>query len=479
MIYRSLKIAVPILLLIACGKKKSETPTATTTTPMGTLQLNLVVASAATTSPLLLDKLSGVTPQTTGFENWSIASGAPETFKIKISRISLKVSGTTNSTPIADSEKVVFEDTNGKELRIDGSYVDLSSLFSKFACVNTQGEKVDTGGVACPCGLDANNTPVAQVGGACPKPAATSTATSTVTAPIGEATVPALKYDTVKVEFLAGAKIKGCVKGTFRADHALHTYCTRSNFSTFIAPIGSANNSDFEDATGATAQEMDIHIGDPKGSFTSAQTETFTLEFPIANGVTIGENGSQKLTLLIDTNRILRYNNHARNETTIPFYDRSYFFSSVFSSSIFVFVGDPGTIRGYSWETSACNNETSIPTNHICTNNPFTVAGWLTMIFDKSGNPILASSIPDDDSTLTVMKGSNTRTGTGLTPSDITSPSTGLWNVVIHLNDDPFNIVNVPGNINVGESTTNASFDGQTLSDGKYRYGTVNFTRGL
>jgi hypothetical protein len=31
----------------------------------------------------------------------------------------------------------------------------------------------------------------------------------------------------------------------------------------------------------------------------------------------------------------------------------------------------------------------------------------------------------------------------------------------------------------VGQSTTDGYFDGQTLADGKYRYGTVKFARGL
>jgi hypothetical protein len=467
-----LRCLAAILLVVgaaACGKKKDSNK-AVAVEASGSLQLRLVVASAADVSGFRLR----AAPQTAAFENWSIASGVPETFKIKITRISLKVADA--AAVGAASERTVFQDSAGRELRIDGSHIDLSSLFTNFACVNSQGEGVDTGGVACPCGLNAQNVPVEKVDGVCPKPAAGTA----VTAPIGVASVAALKYDTVKVDFMSGAKIKGCVSGTFRADHALHTYCTRSELTTFKSPIGSADNTDFEDATGTSAQEMDIHLGNANGDYTNVQTDTFTLEFPISGGITIEKDATQKLTLLIDTNRMLRYNNHARsNETSIPFASRSYFFNSVFSSSVFAFVGEPGSIRGYSWETAACNVQESVPTDHICTVNPFTVAGWLTMIFDRSGNPLLASSIPDDDSTLTVMKGSNSRTGTGLTPGDITAPSAGLWNVVLHLNDDPFNIFNVPASIEVGQSTTDGYFDGQTLADGKYRYGTVKFTRGL
>lgn len=109
------------------------------------------------------------------------------------------------------------------------------------------------------------------------------------------------------------------------------------------------------------------------------------------------------------------------------------------------------------------------------------VAAWPTKCFsfDKSGNPILANSIPDDDSTLTVMKGSNGRAGIGVTPSDITATANGNWNVILNGDQEANNIFNVPGNIGLGEQTTNSYFDVLIPADGTYRYGTVRYTRGL
>jgi hypothetical protein len=84
---------------------------------------------------------------------------------------------------------------------------------------------------------------------------------------------------------------------------------------------------------------------------------------------------------------------------------RAYFFSTVFEESAFVFVGRPGDIRGFSWVIDACSSN---PTGAACSSgNISTVAGWMTIIKDSNGKPLVVGIMPDDDNSFTVLKGSN------------------------------------------------------------------------
>ena len=211
-------------------------------------------------------------------------------------------------------------------------------------------------------------------------------------------------------------------------------------------------------------------------SFSSDASSTFTLDFPITGGVNLDATAPQQLTMLLDANRLLRFFNQGRTDQGpnpgLPA-NRSYFFTTVFERSVFAFVGTPGSIRGYSWATRACTQATTIPSDHQCTDNPFVVAGWLTLVFDKDGTPLLASAMPDDDNTLTVIKGAN-MTRTGYDTTAVTSSETS-WNARVSLGEsDKATLFNVPKTLDVGSESVEGYFEGMQKS-----YGTVRYKRGL
>jgi hypothetical protein len=97
------------------------------------------------------------------------------------------------------------------------------------------------------------------------------------------------------------------------------------------------------------------------------------------------------------------------------------------------------------------------------------------MVFDKNGGPLLANIMPDDDNTLTVLKGGN-KSRDGLNTSLFESAGTNLWNVSGALGSDTANqiIFGVPTDLAVGSETTSVYFEGMGNS-----YGTIRLKRGL
>jgi hypothetical protein len=462
-------VSVALALLGGCGKKGDDKKDSGGKNrgeegPKATLQMG--VLALANQASLELNLVSAP-PVLSDFVASSITSGAPESLTVKIAKMEL-ISASGKS-------QTIFDEPTGKEVRIDGAYVDLSSLFTTFACVDKNGIAVDTGGAACPCGLDATNQPIPQVDGICPTPADPSA----IAPAVGTLEVPVDTYSSLKVSFLRGARVKGCVSGTFgnggEVTAGAHTYCTRADYSTFNATVGGVN-ANFENQE---AQEMDFDL-QLSNSFTQNKSGLITLDFPVSDNIVVSSSEAQRLTMVIDTNRLLRFYNQGRDDYQPPNPglpgNQSYFFTTVFEGSTFVFTGVPGEIRGYSFVTNACAGETApFPTDHVCTNNPFVVAGWLTMVFDKNGSPLLANIMPDDDNTLTVLKGGNKSSG-GLQSSYFESAGTALWNVSGGLGSEEKNqtIFGVPTELAVGSETTNVYFEGMQSS-----YGTIRLKRGL
>jgi hypothetical protein len=159
-----------------------------------------------------------------------------------------------------------------------------------------------------------------------------------------------------------------------------------------------------------------------KNSWTEGDQD-ISLRFGIQGGIKIEPGVAVPLTLVIDTNRMLRFYNKGSTTTPNPGFpsNRAYFFSTVFEDSVFGFAGIPGSIQGFSWVAKACN-ATGKPSiaktaDYTCPEiNASYVAGWTTIVLNNQNLPIAINHTPNDDNNLTVIKGGN-RSGNALDSS--------------------------------------------------------------
>ncbi len=141
-------------------------------------------------------------------------------------------------------------------------------------------------------------------------------------------------------------------------------------------------------------------------------SETLDYYFPIPSGLALEEDVTAQLTLLIDTNRLLRFHNQGRADGQAPSPqlpgDKSYFFDSTFANTMFIFAGQPGKIEGYSFLVQLCITSLSgaFPEDHLCPNNELYGKGWMTLVYDSQSNPLLVSFSADDDN-YAGIKGTN------------------------------------------------------------------------
>lgn len=341
------------LFLWSCGDSGSndeanenQNQAGGSTVATGNLAINLAVANSFEDSASL-----ALNQANTIFEATSILSGPPEEMIIYVKRMTLSGTDSAGSPIILP----FFEDNDGKPIRIDGKKIDLSALFEEFDCVTESGTKVVLQeGQTCSCGLNANGEVIAEVDIVNEETGVTEKGcplTDQETPPIPLVEVPSGTYTKLGVRYKGYARMKGCVSGYFRETNTktdpnqIYQYCTKAGKSAFETTVDAMAN-EFEDANG----ESDlIQVPFGKGvqetlSGTSAWEE-LNAEYDIAGGVALAAGQNANLTLLIDTNRMLRFENGGRSDRTPLFStwsaDRAYFFNSVFSSSNFVFVGKP------------------------------------------------------------------------------------------------------------------------------------------
>lgn len=377
------------LMLLACSKKESKDAAV----PTGTVQVSMRLATGVESSSFLAD------PKPSDFKSNAIISGSPDEMKISIKKMIL-----SNDT---GTQITIFSDDSGKELSVKSGKLDISSLFTKYACLDKKGSPVE--GVECPCGLDDLDKPVEKdAEGKCKLP-------ESYTPPSGLLEAQEGTFTSLRVEFGIAAKMKGCLTGNYstnggQAVQGLHTYCTNSAKSTF-QPVQGGTNADFEIAE-TESTEMDVQLS---GLTPMPTTKEMTVgkSFPIKGGVTITANQKSDLSLVIDTNRMLRfYNQNTPDQAPNPGMPlkTSYFFTGlVFDNSVFVFVGKPGEIMGFQTWTDACYAKPK-PADRICADTTLSrtvVAGWVTVIKDSEGKPMVMALNPDDDNTTTLIKGSN------------------------------------------------------------------------
>lgn len=429
MTLRSLLFSMVLPALIASCSKSSSDDSAS----QGSMKFSMRTTGKVSASLALASSA-------TDYRNSSIASGAPTTLTVYVTKMYL--SGTSGS-------KTIFYDADGKPIRIGSKSVDISSLFTSYACVDSTGTPVTTI-TECPCGLDTNKAAIAKNSdGTCPDQG--NGGVATVSADEGT-------YTKLTVDFQVRAKVKGCVTGNFTSaasngtsTQGARTYCTKSAYHTFQSTPGAATAASFE-TTSANAEEMDYQISKANELYTDT-TKTFTMDFPIKDSVTIAKDAATTptLTMMIDTNRMLRFYNQNVTQNPNPGMSssRSYFFSTVFEESAYVFVGTPGDIRGFQWWTDACASNT---TGATCSGSTSVVAGWMTIIKDSATKPLVVGAMPDDDNSLVLVKGSNKSTS-GIDQAAFTASGSN-YDVKYTLSSDSGTIKAVNIDADVGSTQT-------------------------
>jgi len=480
---RSLATTLLLLPFLACGKSKSDNKNDAETTGGVTGKLEFGIASSAFTAPSTSLALAALTPVNSSdyasapFKATSILSGAPDEFTIYVKKITL--GGSQASGAIVNVN--VFEDKEGKPIRISGSSVDLSELFLVKKCYKGDGSPFPVKeGESCECGVDSAGKLVKKVDKTDEKTGKTIKACdieNMTKPPTGLVDVAVGAYTTLQMEYTTKAYAKGCLSGYFRAtatgvgDTTLpHTYCTRSAGDLFEGGSG-VNLAVFENQT---AEVMEVPLSGLSAKGFDTKAVAFSVSYPIGGEIKIEAEKTARLTLLIDANRLLRFETSVRNDQK-PVVSgwpktRPFFYSTTFRDSSFVFIGEPGEIRGYKWAANACSGD-----NTSCTGSqqPFYLEGWLTTIARKAADPFLLNFMPDDDATLTTIKGTNfsgkmdRKTGSRIQtahPESYVKGSDGSIKMT-YLLDDKIGTVTLPSSPDALETPVSGTFKGfQNLS---------------
>lgn len=492
MLLRSLTIAAA-LLVSACSKSETKSPAASGGHSM---KLAIAVSNSSPTEGFSLlsaaDDFAGV----------NILSGAPQELQLKIKKITLEGTDDKGSQTLVP---IFVADSAGEGVvKVTNSTVDLSGMFEKIECLDKSGNVLTPPeGKTCKCGVDADGNFIDTIPGVdevtgeategCP-----GTDANTQTPPQGVIVVPSAgKFTKVSVEIDANAKVKGCVGGRLRnagynddrSQATSYTMCTQKSKGMTWANKATAAGvlSDFDSTAGKTAELTDYLL-----DFSS---ESINLSLPIEGGVEIGEGiDAPQITLLIDTNRMLRFWTprtaiSGGDQTPNPGMPNSgsYFYMTgpFFGASTFVFVGRPGSIQGFEYSsfsdrgatapTAVADLKCSSATNEGC----HARRGWLTMIYDTEGKPMLFNLSPDDDNA--GFKGAN-RSANGVERDQITTNATDATkkDLAFSLNNQTGKLYGFSPAATVGSShTTNIllEFD-ETVSNEK-EFGEVVLVRKL
>ncbi|MEY4615539.1 MAG: hypothetical protein RJB66_499 [Pseudomonadota bacterium] len=468
---------ISLLLAAACSKSSNSGSDGGSGTTHS-LKVRMVSSGVGSDSLFRMN-----TVDANGFLNSSIGSGPADEVTFKVTSMVLG-SSTDHSVNVP-----IFSDSSGKALTVRDSSVDMSNFFTKLECIDTNGNPITVPeGQTCQCGVKADGTLVQKVsmtlpdgttGLGCPELAAGETA------PLGVMSVNQTgTFDKLTVTYKNLGQMKGCVSGKYKANTgdtsgAAATNCTRSgkgldaNLPTTTSDFGSV-----------APENMNVYLG--KSGSTGG--ETFQKEYMIAGGITVGGDSTPSITLLIDTGRLLRfYNANTNFSTPGPSYSslasKAFFFTTVFEESTYIFVGTPGSVLGYRWATSAANwSQGSAPGDRLCASSCSIIAGWMTLILDPSGNPILASLMPDDDNSFTVIKGANYSTTTpgALDSTAITRNSSSNWDIRYNLGTQLTGTIFGFDPTGSMSSTQNKTFTTTSAAAGTGNsWGEVTFTRQL
>ncbi len=235
--------------------------------------------------------------------------------------------------------------------------------------------------------------------------------------------IPTGHYTRVDVGFSGSVKVRGCLTRLFAAEAAvsgtldgqtyttdtltagMHRFCTiaaKSLLNFLPAPPGTPIGSDAEYEAQATSELVEAAIagvGDP-ATTTAQQVRDAPAGISFARDFDVGMDAPTKLTLVIDLNRMLRFNPNTGLLGGAPDFHvapglpsgTSYFFISDFQQSLAIFAGDPGSIEGYQLTGEVCQ------TSDCVAGSPPDALGkeWMTLIRNPDGT-IAGGSIQADD----------------------------------------------------------------------------------
>ena len=368
--YLKIPLIGMILIMMGCSSDSENSSSNET----GRLKVKFIstdsLQNTVTQSPTRL-KAPAILPSWynhTLVSDFAQTAGKPEEFKFKFVNIDLN--------PLNDEDGVlnIFNDSLGKEISITSTKVDISNLFQ-----NTLGEDVfcfDDNDEEIYC-QDENGTENKEI--------------SYVEYKIKTGT-----YNQIRTELKSKAQIKGCLTQSY-SDNTLtpgtHTYCTQTSNSIFNSY---GQNRDFENMT---SEFTDIDLW----GTAAPERDDFLADYGIPGNITISTDEKATLTLLIDTNRAMRFYNQANGiddgEAPSGITDKSYFFSSKIDHDMFIFVGEPGKIEGYSYYAKECTMDggriSDIPDDRFCDQNSSNfdsmIKGWVTLVYDKNNNPLMTN----------------------------------------------------------------------------------------
>ena len=439
----------------ACGKSSTDSTTGEATASTGTLALSIVgtqqVASASEGSALALQEDFGF------YRPTAIASGAPTYFSVDITEI--RLAGQDPSTGNFISLKILDE-PEGKPLLLQNGNVDISNLFSSYTCVLSDGVPIDVG-ADCPCGIYEDDESIVEkviseeTGlEVCPYEGENG---RVIINPLFAVDAPPAVYDTLSITLKSNAKMSGCVSADFSvlsADPGEHEYCTLAAHA--LGGTTTPQPSEFEIEPSA-AEVATV----PLSKIYPGSDELF-YSFTITDGLELAVGETAPMSLVVDTNRVLRFYNMGRtDEGPNPGYptDYAYFFSTVFDQSFYGFAGRTGDIRGYQWIAKHCDSLEDC-TSITDDSQLAIIQGWMTVIYDSNDQPLISSFMPDDDNALTIIKGAN-MDSTGPKPEAFTKSGT-VYDITMGLSDKEATIEGVNLDLDVGASqnTTFVGLDG-------------------
>jgi hypothetical protein len=378
-------------------------------------------------------------PNAKYYSNEYTLGGQPDDLTVYVTKMTL-----VRDNPEEDQEKEVpiFSNEDGKPLRITGRTVDMSNFFTEIKCYGADGTILDE---ECPCGVDTNGDIIEKVA------YEREDGTTGETCPSGDSDVEVEQnpvsfvnvsqtgtFQTLKVQYKRQASVAGCVEGYveqegYSADTptenvAWERYCTVKGKGSAEAASGSGSSSSaYLDTTFTAEAEL-------SNFFITAQ-EQENGEYPIKGGITIEDSGDgPQITMVIDTSSMLRFfkDDNAGDRTMPEFSDLlsgSFFYVRQFKAQNFVFVGEPGAVRGYSVVSNLVEGEepsgsASNPAAYDeCSGDLANCAarakGRLSVIYDSDDNPMLFNINFTQGSGIDAVNQSKE----GIDPSVITSDS--------------------------------------------------------
>lgn len=359
----------------------------------------------------------------------SVLSGPADEMVLNVKAMNLAGDGV--------AEMPIFKSEEGRPLRIRGTTIDMSNFFTEIKCMNAEGDVLEE---ECPCGLDAEGEIIEQVDVVDPntgeKVLGCPMLTEEQMSPVAFFPVPQEGvYNKLRVEFDSVAQVMGCAEGYVRQDGwtlgawnenvEFERYCTKAGKGLGEIEGDGFASSDFLTPT-AAAEWSALPLTGTSGD------EALNIDYAIKDGFDLGAGDEPQITMVIDTSRALSFykaDNAAGKDLSEVKAKGSFFFTYLFQNNNFIFLGRPGTVKGYKYYASALRPDEA-PAGYE--DDPSVLAcafadcfkfstGWLSVIFDADEQPYVVNLQADDGSV--GVKGAN-RSEVGVNPEAVVETDT-------------------------------------------------------